>query len=119
MYGVDHHGKWKQIEPVKLIYPVPLQYWTFIIDDFEGNLDTSQISTKRFKILHILRLADVPHIQKQFIFDRDRWLKNRLLEQQLGITKIRIVVFSKTINAQTGGVIDNLITDEKIIYLLN
>jgi hypothetical protein len=119
LYALDSSGNWKKIEISLLLDPIPGQYLPALLShDFGLSIDSSRFVSRRFRILKKLHLLNDKFLaSNESRQEVEKWLKEKLIKQDLNPSKIKITSYVQTISAKTGAFLEKIIENERIISL--
>lgn len=114
VYGVDAQGKWKEIEPVAFMKPIPYQYFP-VMSSTSFGFDTLPESHRDVRVYKYLGLKKKN--RKRDYAELTAWLRSRLIDHKLRDSTMKVVTYTETISTDTRELIAKEIVNERLIKL--
>lgn len=111
-------GSWQQVDPKRLLYPLPYTNHKFILQREFGLADWEEEANRRFSNLLVdLNIVKIRNATEQAKEETRNWLKQRLSEQGFNGPLLKIIQKERTISISNGETLREDIINEKIINL--
>ncbi len=117
--AINRQGNWQEVDRIKLLHPIPVQYFPPILSRSFGLSDDYSLK-KRGKFEHFLSKIGIlrPRVHDASVHaEAKAWLREQLIAQQLKPDTIKVSSFLQIISLPEGSIVSEIVKNEAIYAL--